>query len=52
MASSIASMPGMRRTNGVLPVWALRMKQSTKAKNRSVIRNTDRRVLLNHCEVG
>jgi len=28
------------------------MKPSTKAKNSSVIRKTDRRVLLNHCAVG
>ena len=40
IASSIALMPGMRRTNGFFPDWALAMKYSTKPKNRIVATST------------
>src|SRR6476660_3068162 len=52
MASSMASMPGMRRTNRLPPFVAKTMKPSTMPKKSSVIRNTEVRVELNHCGMG
>ena len=52
IASSMASTPGMRRTNGTLPDCALEMKYRTKPKNSTTSSSTLHRVWLIHCDVA